>query len=76
MTNKKEITWSASIRDSAVSDCGHMAVLELVLLARIWDRVGIVVVSSVLTPIHYRPCFLPRPTLIMTSPSRFLVLRS
>ena len=50
MTNKKEITWSAyirdcavsgcSIRDCAVSGCGHMAVLELVLLARIWARVG------------------------------------
>ena len=47
MTDKIEITWSASIRDCVVSGGGCMAGLELVLLARI-ERVGVVAVSSML----------------------------
>lgn len=39
---------SASIQDYAVSSRGRMVGFELVLLARIWDRVGVVTVSSVL----------------------------
>ena len=59
-----------------MSGRGRMAGLELVLLARIWVRVGVVAVSSVLSPIQYRPCFLPPPTLMTTSPSRSWVLGS
>jgi len=47
-----------------------MARLELALLTRILERVGVAAVSSVLLPMQYRPCFLPPPTLMMTSPSR------
>ena len=32
--------------------------------------------SSLLLPIQYRPCFLPPPTLMMTSPSRCWMLKS
>ena len=74
--NKIEITWSAFILDYVVSCHGRMARLELVLLTRIWDRVGVVAVSSVLSPIQYCLCFLPPPTLMTTYPSRFRVLRS
>ena len=70
MNDKKtEITWSASIRDCAVSNCGRMDRLELVLIARIYERVGVLAVSSPFSQIQYCPCFLPPPTLMSTSPS-------
>jgi hypothetical protein len=53
-----------------------MAGLALVLLARIWERVGVLAESSVLLPIQYHPCFLPSPTLMTISPSRFAVVGS
>ena len=46
-----------------------MAGLELVLLARICERVGVVAVLTKLSPNQYRPCFLPPPALMTTSPS-------
>lgn len=49
--NKIGITCSASIWNRAVSDRGRIAKLELVLLARIWETVGVVAVSIVLSPI-------------------------
>ena len=55
---------------------GRMAGLELVLLARICTRVGVLAVSINLSPIQYRPCFFPPPTLITTSASMGSVLGS
>jgi hypothetical protein len=44
-----------------------MAGLELVLLARTLDRVGVDDKSIALSAIQYRPCLLPPPTLMRTS---------
>ena len=75
--NKIEITWRASIWNCVVVGRGRIAGLELVLLAQIWERVGVEAMSIVLSPIQYRPCFLPPPpTLITISPSRSWVLGS
>jgi len=49
---------------------GRMAGLALVLRARIWERVGVEDVSMTPSPIQYRPCFLPPPTLMTISPSK------
>ena len=46
-----------------------MAGEESVLLARSWESVGVAAVSMELSPIKYRPCFLPPPALMTTSPS-------
>ena len=75
-TDKTEITLSASIWVCAVSGRGHMAGLELVLLARICARVGVLAVSITLSPIQYLPCFLPPPTLMTISASMGAVLGS
>jgi hypothetical protein len=53
-----------------------MAGLELVLLAQIYVRVGVLAVSITLSPIQYRPYFLPPPTLMTISPSMGHVLGS
>ena len=75
-TNETEITFSSAICISVVLGRGRMAGLELVLLARICARVGVLAVSITLSPIQYRPCFLPPPTLMMISPSMGAVLGS
>jgi len=67
--NGRERTWRASIWNCAVVGRGRIAGLESVLLALIWERVGVEAVSITLSPIQYRPCFLPPPTLITISPS-------
>ena len=74
--NETEITFSSAICISVVLGRGRMAGLELVLLARICERVGVLVVSSVLSPIQYRPCFLSPPTLMTISASMGAVLGS
>lgn len=61
-----EITWSACIPKGRG---WRIAAEELVLLARIWESVGVEAVSMVLLAIKYRPCFLPPPALMTTSPS-------
>ena len=55
---------------------GRMGGLWPVSLARIWERVGVVAVSTTLSPSQYLPCFLPPPTLMTRSPSKSWVLRS
>ena len=74
--NKTEITWSAFIWNHVESGHGRIARLELVLRARIWERVGVLAVSIVPSPIQNRPCFLPPPALMTTSPSRSWALGS
>ena len=75
--DKTEITRSAFIWVCAVSGRGRMAGLELVLLARICERVGVVVVSTMLLPNQYRPCLLPPSTLMTIKlwPMNFLCHR-
>ena len=46
---------------------GRMSGLELVVLARIWERLGVVAVLITPSPIQYRPCFLPPPALMTFS---------
>jgi hypothetical protein len=53
-----------------------MARLALVLLARALDRVGVDDESIALLAIQYSPCLLPPPTLMRTSLSMSLVLKS
>jgi hypothetical protein len=53
-----------------------MAGLALVLLARTSDRVGVDDESIAPLVIQYRPCLLPPPTLMRTSPSMSSVLGS
>jgi len=65
--DETEITLTASIWVCVVSGRGRMAGLELVLLAWIYERVGVVAVSTKLSPNQYRPCFLPPPALMTTS---------
>ena len=48
---------------------------ELVLLAPIWERLGVLAVSNVLSAIQYRLCFFPPPTLMMISPSMSSMLK-
>ena len=67
--NGRERTCRASIWNCAAVGRGRTAGLESVLLARIWERVGVEAVSMTASPIQYRPCFLPPPTLITISPS-------
>ena len=55
---------------------GRMGGLWPVSLARIWERVGVVAVSTTLSPSQYLPCFLPPPTLMTRSPSKSWVLGS
>ena len=74
--DKTEITWTISITDCAVFSRVHMARLELVILARTCEIDGVVVVSRMLSQIKYQPCFLPCPTLVTISPSRFWLIRS
>ena len=52
--NVTEITGSASIRYRVVSSQGRSSGLALVLLARIWEMVGVVEESSVMSAIQYR----------------------
>ena len=52
--NKPGITSSASTRWCEVSCRGRMAGLVLVLLARIWERLGVAAESIVPSPIQYR----------------------
>ena len=74
--NKIEITWSAFIWNRVESGRGRIAGLEPVLRARIWERVGVLAVSMVPSPVQNRPCFLPPPALMTTSPSRSWALGS
>ena len=74
--NKTEITWSVFIWNRVESGCGRIAGLKPVLRARIWKRVGVLAVSIVPSPIQNRPCFLPTPALMTTSPSRSWALGS
>ena len=55
MMNKIEITWSAFIWNRVESGRGRIARLESVLRARIWERVGVLAVSMVPSPIQNRP---------------------
>jgi len=71
-----EGTLSAAIWISVVLGRVRMAGLELVLLARICARVGVLAVSTRLSPIQYRPCFLPPPALMTISPSMGCVVES
>ena len=50
-TNEIEITFSSASCNSVVLGRGRMAGLELVLLARIYARVGVLAVSITLSPI-------------------------
>ena len=72
MMNKIEIMWSVFIWNHVESGLGRIAGLEPVLRARIWERVGVLAVSMVPSPIQNRTCFLPPPTLMTTYPSRSL----
>jgi len=74
--NKSGFTSSSCTRSSAADSHGRMGGALSVFLARIWTRVGVEAVSSVPSPIKYRPCFFPPPTLMMTSPSRSWALGS
>ena len=74
--NKTEITWSAFIWNHVESNCGRIAGLELMFCARIWERVGVLAVSIVPSPIQNWPCFLPPLALMTTSPSRSWALGS
>ena len=49
--NKIEITWSVFIWNRVESGCGRIAGLELVLRAQILERVGVLAVSMVPSPI-------------------------
>ena len=57
MMNKIEITWSAFIWNCVESGRGRIAGLEHVLCAQIWERVGVLAVSIVSSPIQNWPCF-------------------
>lgn len=66
--NRMTLTWSDSTMDVVVFGLGRMAGPPP--LARIWGRVRVVVVSIVSWSSQYRPCFLPYPAHMTTSPSR------
>ena len=74
--NKTEITCSAFIWNRVESGRGRITGLELVLHARIWERVGVLAVSIVPSPIQIQPCFLPPSALMTTSLSRSWALES
>ena len=74
--DETKITFSAAIWINVVFGRGCRARLELVLLARICERVGVLAVSIVLSPIQNRPCFLPPSTLMMISSSMSCMLGS
>ena len=65
--NKTEITWSFAIAWSEA--VVRRRISGLALDARIWDSVGVLAVSSVLSPMAYLPCTRPPPNLMMISPS-------
>ena len=74
--NKAGLTWSASIHCCEGPSRGRMAGLALVLLARIYERVGVAAESIAPSAIQYRTCCLPPPALITIYPSRFSVVGS
>ena len=76
MMNKPRFTSSFCTRSSATDCLGRMGRPLSVVLARIWERVGVEAVSRVPSPIKYRPCFFPPPTFMMSSPSRSWALGS
>ena len=76
MMNKSGFTSSSCTRSSAADSHGRMGGALSVFLARIWTRVGVEAVSSVPSPIKYRPCFFPPPTFMMSFPSRSWALGS
>ena len=51
-----------------ISGRGSMGGVESVVLARSWERVGVLAVSTTLSPSQNRPCFFPPPALMMASP--------
>ena len=53
-----------------------MGRVESVVLVRSCERVGVLAVSTTLSVIQYRPCFLPPPALMMASPERGVVAGS
>jgi len=59
-----------------ISDRESMGGVELVVLARSWERVGVLAVSTMLSPSQYRSCFFPPPALMMASPERGAVAGS
>jgi hypothetical protein len=75
-TNEKEITWSACMVATEVSGRGRMGGVESMVLARSWERVGVLAVSTTLSVSQYRPCFFPPPAIIMAFPERGAVAES
>ena len=53
-----------------VSGRGRIGGVESVVLARSWERVGVLAMSTKLSPSQYRSCFFPPPALNMASPER------
>ena len=76
MMNKPRFTSSSCTRSSATDSLGRMGMPLSVVLARIWERVGVEAVFRVPSPIKYRPCFVPPPTFMMSSLSRSWALGS
>ena len=76
MMNKPGFTSSSCARSSAADSLGRIGGSLSMVLAQIWARVGVEALSRVPSPIKYRPCFFPPPTLMMTSPSRSWALGS
>jgi len=75
-TNETEITWNACMLATEISGRGSMGGVESVVLARSWERVGVLAVSTMLSPSQYRLCFFPPPDLMMASPERGAVAGS
>ena len=51
-----------------VSSRGRMGGVESMVLARSWERLGVLAVSTTLSASQYLQCFFPPPTLMMASP--------
>ena len=75
-TNEAEITWKACMLATGISGRGSIRGVESVVLARSWERVGVLAVSTTLSPSQYRLCFFPPPALMMASPERGAVAES
>ena len=59
-----------------VSGRGRMGGVESMVLARSWERLGVLAVSTMLSESQYRPCFFPPPAPMMASPERGAVAGS
>ena len=59
-----------------ISGRGSMGEVESVVLAQSWERVGVLAVSTMLSPSQYLLCFFPPSALMMASPERGAVAGS